>query len=139
MRNYGSFSAGSFNVAQLACPFRNLHLTREGTMIRKIAIAAVLGASAVYFIYPDVIDAPGYTPAGQTHPGNKPTPQQPAAMGRHVPVITDDGTEVVLGLRVRRDRNCRVELRDYVTTDGEMFSAYSCTPNVPAPPHIYAD
>jgi len=108
-------------------------------MIKKIAIAAVLGASAAYFIYPDVIDAPGYTPAGQIQPSNKPTPQQPAAMGRHVPVITDDGTEVVLGLRVRKDRNCRIELKDYVTTDGEMFSAHSCTPNGPALPHIYAD
>jgi len=108
-------------------------------MIRKIALAAVLGALAVYFTYPDSNDAPGYTSAGQTHPGNKPTPQQPAAMGRHVPVITDDGTEVVLGLRVRRDRNCRVELKDYVTTQGEMFSAYSCTPKFPAPPHMYAE
>ena len=111
-------------------------------MIREIAIATVLGAAAAYFIYPEFIDAPGEASAGQAHSSDKPRPQQPAATGRHEPVQTvlaDDGTEVVLGLRVRKDRNCRVELKDYVTTGGEMFSAYSCTPNTPAPPHIYAD
>ena len=49
----------------------------------------------------------------------------------------DDGSEVVLGIRVRKDRNCTVELNDYVTAEGEMFSAYSCTPRDPAPPHPY--
>ena len=111
-------------------------------MIKKITIAAVLGASAAYLIYPSFIDLSGDTTAGQTHPSNKSTPQQSVATGRYEPqqtLIADDGSEVVLGLRVRKDRNCRVELKDYVTTDGEMFSAYSCTPNNPAPRHPYAD
>jgi len=111
-------------------------------MIKKIAIAAVLCASAAYFIYPDVIDAPGETPARQAHASNEPAASQPVATKRYEPeqpALDDDGTELVLGVRVRKDRNCRVELKDYVTTAGEMFSAYSCTPNNPPPPHIYAD
>jgi hypothetical protein len=111
-------------------------------MIKKIAIAAVLCASAVYFIYPDVIEVPGETPAGQTHASDEPAAPQPVATKhdeQEHPTLDDDGTELVLGVRVRKDRNCRVELRDYVTTTGEMFSAYSCTPNNPTPPHIYAD
>jgi hypothetical protein len=52
--------------------------------------------------------------------------------------IADDGTEIVLGLRVRKDRNCTVELKDYVTPDGEMFSAWSCTPHSQQPPHKYS-
>jgi len=111
-------------------------------MIKKIAIAAVLWASAAYFIYPGVIEVPGHTSTGQTHASNNPAPQLPVETRRYKPkqsAITEDGTEIVLGVRVRKDRNCRVELKDYVTTAGEMFSAYSCTPNHPAPPHIYAD
>ncbi len=111
-------------------------------MIKKIAIAAVLFASTAYFIYPDVIDVPGRTSTGQSHANNEPVRPQPVETRRHEPeqpAIDDNGTEIVLGVRVRKDRNCRVELKDYVTTTGEMFSAYSCTPNNPAPPHIYAD
>jgi len=51
----------------------------------------------------------------------------------------DDGTEIVLGLRVRKDRNCTVELKDYVTPDGDMFSAWSCTPHSQQPPHKYSN
>jgi hypothetical protein len=111
-------------------------------MIKKIAIAAVLCAAAAYFIYPDVIEVPGKTSAGQTHASNIPAPLQAVATKRYEqdqPALDDDGTEFVLGVRVRKDRNCRVELKDYVTTTGEMFSAYSCTPNNPTPPHDYAD
>jgi len=111
-------------------------------MIKKIAIAAVLCAPAAYFIHPDVIEVPGETAAGQTHARNEPAAPQPVATKRYEPeqpALDDDGTELVLGVRVRKDRDCRVELKDYVTTAGEMFSAYSCTPNNPAPPHVYAD
>ena len=111
-------------------------------MIRKIAIAMMLGASVAYFTYPTVIDAPGHASAGQGRTSIKPTPSQPLATNRNdqnQTVAADDRTEVVLGLRVRKDRNCRVEIKDYVTPDGEMFSAYSCTPNNPAPPRLYAD
>ena len=111
-------------------------------MIKKIAIAAVLCASAAYFIYPDVIEVPGEISAGRNHASNKPAEPQPMASKRFEPdqpALDDDGTELVLGVRVRKDRNCRVELKDYVTTTGEMFSAYSCTPNNPTPSHVYAD
>ena len=111
-------------------------------MIKKITIAAVLCASAAYFIYHDVIDVPGKAPARQAHASNEPAAPQPVAATRYEPeqrALDDDDTELVLGVRVRKNRNCRVELKDYVTSDGEMFSAYSCTPNNSAPQHIYAD
>lgn len=111
-------------------------------MIKKIAIAAVLGASAAYFIYPDLIEVADEATVAQTHAGTKPAARQQAASRQDEPkqaLIDSDGTELVLGLRVRKDRNCRVELKDYVTPGGEMFSAYSCTPNRPASRHIYAD
>jgi len=111
-------------------------------MIKKIAIAAVLGASAACFFYTYPIDVPIFATNGPVHPNVEITPQQPAAARSYELAQSpgaDDETEVVLGIRVRKDRNCRVELKDYVTTDGEMFSAYSCTPNNPAPQRIYAD
>ena len=111
-------------------------------MIRIITVTTVLGVSAAYFIYIGQFDTPIDTPAEHIHPSNVPTPEHPVATSLDEPgqaAANDDGTEVVLGLRVRKDRNCRVELKNYVTTDGEMFSAYSCTPNEPKPPHQYAE
>lgn len=111
-------------------------------MIKKIAIAAVLGASAAYFVYTYPVDVPGIATTGQTHHNVETTPQQPTATSNYEPLQSlgaDNDTEVVLGLRVRRDRNCRVELQDYVTPDGEMFSAYSCTSNNSAPLQVYSD
>ncbi len=35
----------------------------------------------------------------------------------------------------RTDRRCELELRDYVATSGEVFSAYRCTPKAPYQPH----
>ena len=111
-------------------------------MIKKIAIAAVLGASAACLFYTYPIDVPIFATTGQVQPSVVITPQQPAATKSHelaqLPAAEND-TELVLGIRVRKNRNCRVELKDYVTTDGEMFSAHSCTPNKPAPQRIYAD
>jgi hypothetical protein len=142
MRICRSYSACIFNVAHLTYSFRSLHPTKEGTMIKKIAIAAVLSASAACYFYTYPIDVPGIAATEQTHPNVETTPQQPTATGNYEPLQSldaDNDTEVVLGLRVRKDRNCRVELKDYVTPDGEMFSAYSCTPNNPAPPQVYSD
>jgi len=51
--------------------------------------------------------------------------------------IAESETELVLGVEVRRQRNCRVELNDYVTPAGEMFGAYSCLPSRPEARHPY--
>jgi len=51
--------------------------------------------------------------------------------------VVNDGTEIVLGLQVRKDRDCTVEFKDYVTPDGDMFSAWSCTPHSPLSPQEY--
>jgi len=107
-------------------------------MIRKITTAAVLTAPLVYLVLAD-------------HGPSRPIPSRPAMLPAVQPAILaavpsfrsasieEDDTEVVLGIPVRKDRDCRVELKDYVTTEGEMFSAYSCTPNSPPPAHAYAD
>jgi hypothetical protein len=46
----------------------------------------------------------------------------------------DANTEIVHGLRVRKDRNCTIELNYVDTGDGNLIEAYSCTPNQPAEP-----
>jgi len=111
-------------------------------MIKKIAFAAVFCASTAYFVYTYPIAVPDFALTGPSHLRGEAIPKQPAVTSGNEPQLSlnaENDTEVVLGLRVRKDRNCRVELKDYVTSDGEMFSAYSCTPNNPVPPHVYAD
>lgn len=111
-------------------------------MNTRIAATMALGAAAACLIYAGLINAPVDAPTKPIQPGNIATPEQTPATSPDETgqtAVVDHGTEVVLGLRVRKDRNCRVELKDYVTTDGEMFAAYSCTPNSPVPAHIYAD
>lgn len=41
----------------------------------------------------------------------------------------DDDTEVVLGIRVRKDRNCTVQLHYIQAEDGTVKEAYSCEPH----------
>lgn len=105
-------------------------------MIRKIAIATVLGAAVVSYFAP-AQHAP-QTPVSH----DVAVPLLPAANVAANPAqeaLAEDATEVVLGLRVRKDRDCQVELKDYVTPQGEMFAAYSCSPNQAATAHKYAD
>lgn len=117
-------------------------------MIKKIAAVTLIGALAISIYNFTAFDAPGTDPGQLTgHPappalasGSTPpeTGQLDASDSSSLPDAEfDDGTEVVLGIRVRKDRNCEVELKDYVTSEGEMFSAYSCTPLAPAPDHEY--
>jgi hypothetical protein len=46
----------------------------------------------------------------------------------------DANTEIVHGMRVRKDRNCTVELNYVDAGDGNVIEAYSCTPNQAAEP-----
>jgi hypothetical protein len=93
-------------------------------MIKVLTIAAALGMAVAIYQYVGPADAP-----------IAPIPQ-PAGenLATQVTEENDDSTEVVL----RKNRNCTVELKDYVTTDGKMFSAWSCTPLKEAVPHPYA-
>ena len=111
-------------------------------MTRKIATTLVLGVCAACLIVAGVAgvydkhrrEAPPHATTGFVESQIPASPDQPVVGTFHVPDnvdVDDDGTEIVLGLKVRKDRNCRVELNDYVTPDGEMFSAYSCTPHEP--------
>lgn len=111
--------------------------------MKKLLLAAAALATAVALF---MLGQPG-EPTASPAPGTPMTPAPELNQARNVAQPGragdaghefDDGTEVVLGIRVRKDRNCTVELRDYVTPDGEMFSAYSCTPNEPGPEHPYA-
>lgn len=110
-------------------------------MNKYLMIGAALAVVAAYWLHDRLGQPPAM--AAQTEPGRdlvtlsaQSTQSQPAAT-QPTTESYDDGTEVVLGLRVRKDRNCTVELKDYVTPDGEMFKAYSCTPHSPRPPHPY--
>lgn len=108
-------------------------------MNRLIIVAATLAAAAAYSIYanrdgPSISDEPPAPIAAlKTAPPAVVADREPDQVTQ-----ADDGTEVVLGLRVRTDRDCEIELKDYVTPAGEMFSAYTCTPSAIRPPHEYA-
>jgi hypothetical protein len=97
-------------------------------MIKLLTITATLGLALAIYLY-------GGVDGTKTAPKPQPVPVSAAAKAADQ---DGDSTEVVLGLRVRKDRNCTVELRDYVTTEGEMFSAWSCTPDEEPAPHPYA-
>lgn len=95
-----------------------------------IAIALLLAGIAAYL---------AVTNSTNSTSDQDPTPQP--VVDSETPPATDvvnDDTEIVLGLQVRKDRDCKVELKDYVTPDGDMFSAWSCTPHSPPSPQEYA-
>lgn len=107
----------------------------------KITIATLLCASAACLGYVFITDAPTGEFRKQVESGDARAPRLQAGTSRQAPVletVPDDRTETVLGIRVRKDRNCTVDLREYVTPDGEMFSAYSCAPERVPPQHPYA-
>jgi hypothetical protein len=109
-------------------------------MNRIIIVISALAVAMAYSIYvnPDEPAALPETASTIAKPGLSPIVPDATPEPEQI-VDADDGTEVVLGIRVRKDRKCTVELKDYVTPDGRMFSAYSCTPNEPRPAHPYAD
>jgi len=107
-------------------------------MIRLITTVAVLAVPLAYL----VLANHGMSGSIPTDPVMRPVFQTAAMAVTPPPEPTSAeniDTEIVLGIPVLKDRDCRVELKDYVTTKGEMFSAYSCTPNNPALAHVYAD
>ncbi len=108
-------------------------------MNRIITVIAVLGAAATYSIYVNLDEpsAPAEPVPAVARPGSDPVTPDGTPKNESI-VQNDAGTEIVLGIRVRKDRKCTVELKDYVTPDGRMFSAYTCTPNEPKPAHPYA-
>lgn len=108
-------------------------------MNRIITVITALAAATAYSIYIKT-DAPSVLPEPMSAIAEMaPGPIIPDAEPQTGQLVdSDDGTELVLGIRVRKDRKCTVELKDYVTPDGRMFSAYTCTPNEPRPAHPYA-
>ncbi len=107
----------------------------------KTIIIALLCVFAACFGYALFHDAPSGLLQKQAEPLSNSSVRPPASVSRHAPEphgLADSKTETVLGIRVRKDRDCTVELNDHVTPQGEMFSAYSCTPRHSTPPHPYA-
>jgi hypothetical protein len=49
----------------------------------------------------------------------------------------DSDTEFVHGIRVRKNRNCTVELRYLDVGNGTVIEAHSCTPNQPREPGVF--
>jgi hypothetical protein len=104
-------------------------------MIKSLTIVAALGIAVALYLYLGTADKPQNIAETTSPPLSQPETESPSI---GLANETDDGTEIVLGLRVRKDRNCEVELKDYVTPDGDMFSAWSCTPRDAQLPHEYA-
>jgi len=61
-------------------------------------------------------------------------PQEPAAESSPVQELE---TEIVHGIRVRKDRNCTVELHYVHLGDGKVVETYSCESNLPPKPQVY--
>jgi hypothetical protein len=110
-------------------------------MTKQISIAAVLVTLVAYSIYSN-FDSPDRRPSdpGQVADSTMSQPLVAATVSEPgLSATIENETEVVLGLHVRKDRDCTVTLKDYVTPEGDMFSAYSCTPSNPSPTHNYSE
>jgi hypothetical protein len=108
-------------------------------MKKAIALTAVLVSGTAIFLAVGTAetDPPDAAAPPTVNPHNTP----PAARTGKQPLsdtASDRDVEMLLGPRVRPDRKCNVELRDYVTDSGEMFAAYRCMPEAPRQPHPYA-
>ena len=108
-------------------------------MKKAITLSAALAAAVAAFLLVNSAEKPPPrgTPA-PAEPAVRTAPAIFAAAEPRVDVASAPDTGAVPGLPVRRDRNCELELRNFVTPSGEMFSAYRCTPQAPYEPHPYA-
>jgi hypothetical protein len=95
------------------------------------------GVAALLAVGNDEQGPPRSVPTSVSPPAET-APATALAAESHADATSRPETETVLGLSVRKDRRCRVELRDYVTPAGEMFSAFSCSPRAARQPHPYA-
>ena len=101
------------------------------TLLPLLAIAAV--AAFVFYVQKPYSFEETQPPAASTN-DNSTMDQEPlvqeelATAWNALPEIE---TEVVHGLKVRKDRNCTVELNYIDIGDGNVIEAHSCTPNQP--------
>lgn len=108
-------------------------------MIKAIAIAVVLVSGAAILLATETAETgpPGIKSPPEAEP--QITSQATRTVARqNSDELPDPYSETVLGLRVRKDRNCSVELRDYLIDTGEIISAYRCVPETAHQPHPYA-
>ena len=105
----------------------------KNTLITALCGLAALAGYAFFASIP--VGQPVSQP-GPDHPEVSPSPTADRAPAPEAQNVTGRA-ETVLGVKVRQDRRCTVELRNYVTSDGVMFPAYSCTPYRQSEPHPY--
>jgi hypothetical protein len=108
-------------------------------MKKTFALTAVLVSGTAIFLAVDTAETDPRNVAPP--PGNDPhdTPHVTRTIGQqHTDAAPDHHSDTVLGLRVRKDRNCSIELQDFLTDNGETISAYRCVPETPRQPHPYA-
>lgn len=106
----------------------------------KTTIRMLLCGLCTCVVYVFFTSTPFEQPVPQSGPGHSEVSIPDSAGSSQVPRagIASDHRETVLGVQVRENRRCTVELRDYVTRDGVMFQAYSCTPHEAAAQHPYS-
>ena len=107
----------------------------------KFSIAILCLVLAAGVVYVHVLGSDSWLSNERPKPGHATANRLPidADAPSPMPIVeTERNSEIVLGLRVRADRQCTVEQKEHVTPDGEMFTAYSCTPENEKEPHRYS-
>lgn len=103
-------------------------------------LALAVAAGSFYALRPTAVDEPRAptSSTGSQASDDSSSVVQKQMLHRELPTAThpelDADTEIVHGLRVRKNRNCSVELSYVDAGDGSLIEAYSCTPNQPAEP-----
>ncbi len=107
----------------------------------KTALVILLGAVGVGYVLLHLASTAGEKQPAASVPLTVPVTQEGDATQPHAPQSLDARSataQTAPDSPFRTDRNCTVEYRDYVAPDGTTFSAYTCQPDEPAPPHPYA-
>ncbi len=108
-------------------------------MNKAITLSAALAAAACAFLLVQTVEQ--RPPRGTPEPALPAAPTTPAvaaAAPSRVDTAPDSDAGALPARPGHRERNCELELRNFVTPSGEMFSAYRCTPQEPSEPHPYA-
>src|SRR5210317_2066381 len=103
-------------------------------------LAAALAAAVIVLLprapAPPQSDAtPAAVHATDPRPENLPSVDDDAALVENYG--PEPGTEIVHGLRVRKDRNCTIEPRFIDIGDGNVVKAFACVPHAEPGPGFY--
>ncbi len=107
----------------------------------KTALVILLGAVGVGYVLLHLASTASDKQPAASVTFTDPASQEANATRPHAPQTLDARSappQTVPDSPFRTDRSCAVEYRDYVAPDGTTFSAWTCEPDEPAPPHPYA-